>query len=138
MCTECNKKGRHGSNPGSSKKISVFGPGHDVKVRYVGASKDLLDFDGPATRKIYTVGGRINLVVADSRDLSTGVSWAPGLLEMTDAQGHKLFEIHVPLKEEIEAKVRAQEAREAAEALAVKPKRRKAEEPDGEGTVSGD
>ena len=141
MCRGCKKQHNPvGGTP--SRSVSVRGPGHPVKLRYIGGSDELLSFEGIATRKEYVVGGRINVIEVDSRDLSAGISWAPGLLEMTDAQGHKLFEIHVPLKEEIEAEARAQEAREAAEALAVesKPKRSKAKpkEPDGEGTVSGD
>ena len=140
-CRGCGKKGRHGSNPGPGRKVSVFGPGVDVKLRYVGGSEELLHFEGPATRKEYTVGGKINLVVADSRDLSMGVSWAPGLLEMTDPAGAKLFEIHVPLKEELEAEAEARarqdEAWKAAEGLALPPeakskvKRRKAKPKDG-------
>lgn len=150
MCKGC-KKQRNPGGPTPSRSISVRGPGHPIKLRYIGGSDELLSFKGIATREEYVVGGKINLVIADSRDLSAGISWAPGLLEMTDAQGHKLFEIHVPLKEEIEAEaeaqVRKEEALEAAEALALpaeepeKPKRRKAKpkvEPDGEGTVSGD
>lgn len=149
MCTKCpggHSRRRHGPSP--TKKMSVFGPGSDVKLRYLGDSKELLDFEGPATRKIYTVGGRINLMTADSRDLSTGISWAPGLLELTDDAGAKLFEFHRPLREEIEAeaeaRARKEEAWEAAEALVLpsepaKSKRRKAKvESDGEGTVPGD
>jgi len=146
MCKNCPKK----ANPGrGSRKISVFGPGTEVKLRYLGDSKELLSYEGPATRQEYVVGGRINLVTADSRDLSTGISWAPGLLEMTDPAGAKLFEFHRPLKEEVEAeaeaKAMAEEAWRNAEALALppeepKPKRRKAkaEESDGEGALPGD
>jgi hypothetical protein len=132
-CRGCGR--RRGSSVQGSKKMSVFGPGHEVRLRYLGDSKELLDFAGPATRKLYTVGGRLNLISADSRDLSTGISWAPGLLELTDSAGAKLFEFHRPLKKEIEAERKAREmekkAWEAAEALALppeepKPKRRKA------------
>jgi len=131
--------------------VSVFGPGADVKLRYLGDSKDLLGFEGPATRREYVVGGRINLVAVDSRDLSTGISWAPGLLEMADDAGAKLFEFHRPLKEEIEAEAEAramkEEAWKNAEALALppeepEPKRRKAkpkaEASDDEGALPGD
>lgn len=149
MCKNCPKKA--GTRSGS-RKVSAFGPGRDVKVRYLGDSEELLSYEGAATRKEYVVGGKINLVTVDSRDLATGVSWAPGLLEMSDGKGKggKLFEIHVPLKEEVEAEAEAEarkeKAWEDAEALAlpseelVKPKRSKAKaiESDGEGTVSGD
>ena len=149
MCKNCPQK--VGSSHASNKKVSVFGPGTTVKLRYLGDSKKLLSFEGAATRKEYVIGGQINLVDVDSRDLSTGISWAPGLLEVTDSAGAKLFEIHVPLKEEIEAeaeaKARAEEAREAAEALALPPeepasakKRRRAEEEesDAESPLPGD
>jgi len=122
MCKNCPKK----ANPGKgSRKISVFGPGTEVKLRYLGDSKELLSYEGPATRQEYVVGGRINLITADSRDLSTGISWAPGLLEMTDPAGAKLFEFHRSLKEEVEAeaeaKAMAEEAWRNAEALALPP-----------------
>jgi hypothetical protein len=147
MCKNCPKK--VGGSAKGTKKVSVFGPGTDVKLRYLGDSKELLEYEGPATRKGYVVGGRINLVTVDSRDLATGISWAPGLLEMTDPAGAKLFEFHRPLKEEVEAERKAREmeaqAWADAEALALppeepKPKRRKAkaEEPDGESSLPGD
>jgi len=148
MCAGCKKQ--HNPTGGKvSRSVSVRGPGHPVKLRYIGGSDELLSFEGIATRKEYVVGGKINLVAVDSRDLSAGISWAPGLLEMTDAQGHKLFEIHVPLKEEIEAEAKAEAMKEkawaSAEALALPPeekskvRRRKAKvEPDGESTVPGD
>lgn len=143
MCKNCPQK--VGGSHEVSKKISVFGPGTIVKLRYLGDSKKMLSFEGAATRVEYVVGGKINLVDADSRDLSTGISWAPGLLEMTDSAGAKLFEIHVPLKEEIEAeaaaKARVEEAWEAAEALALPPEvksKAKEKEPDGESPLPGD
>ena len=148
MCIGCDKQ--HNPVGGKvSRSVSVRGPGHPVKLRYIGDSDELLSFEGIATREEYVVGGRINVIEVDSRDLSAGISWAPGLLEMTDARGHKFFEIHVPLAEEIEAEAKAkamkEEAWEAAEALAlpqeepVKPKRRKRKaESDGQSTISGD
>lgn len=149
-CRGCGRRGRQQHGPDPIRKVSVFGPGTDVKVKYLGDSKDLLDFEGPATRKVYTVGGRINLITVDSRDLTTGVSWALGLLQLADGNGVKLFEIHVPLEEEIEAEAeveaRKQEAWEAVEALALAPEKpvkskRKAKakvEPDGESPLPGD
>jgi hypothetical protein len=128
-------------------------PGEKIKLRYLGDSDELLVFTGAATRAEYKVGGRLNLVEAYQADLATGISWAPGLLELRGKSGEKLFEIHVPLAEEIkaeaEAKARAKEAWEAAEALALPPeepegepkaKRRKAKErePDAESSVPGD
>jgi len=144
MCKNCPKK----ANPGKgSRKISVFGPGTEVKLRYLGDSEELLSFEGPATRQEYVVGGKINLVTVDSRDLATGISWAPGLLEMTDPAGAKLFEFHRPLKEEVEAeakaKAMAEEAWKNAEALALppeeaKPKRRKAKTSNDADSIQAD
>ena len=118
MCKNCPKRVNTRSG---TKKVSVFGPGKDVKLRYLGSSKELLSYEGAATRQEYVVGGKINLIIVDSRDLATGISWAPGLLELTDESGMKLFEFHVPLKEEVEAERKAKEvmkkAWEDAEAL---------------------
>ena len=101
----------------TSKKVSARGTGFTVKLRYLGDSEEILSFTGAATRSEYKVGGRINLVDVDSRDLSTGVSWAPGLLELT-GPGGKLFDIHTPRK---------RKTKPAADEVT-----------DGEGAVSGD
>ena len=142
MCEDCPKKVI--SSHAGGKRLSARLPGELVKLRYLGDPDELLTFVGAATRAEYTVGGKANLVEAYQADLATGVSWAPGLLELTGQGGKKLFEIHVPLKEEMEAEARAKEARESAEALAPPPEepeaepKRKKKEPDGESSLSGD
>jgi len=148
MCKNCPKPAT--SSHASGKRLTARVPGELVKLRYLGDSDELITYEGAATRAEYIVGGKINLVEAYQADIATGISWAPGLLELTGEGGKKLFEIHVPLAEEIEAeaeaKARAKEAWEAAEALALpqeeaepKAKQRKAkEEPSGESPLPGD
>jgi hypothetical protein len=148
MCRNCTKRRNPSGTKQGGRRLAARVPGELVKLRYLGDSDELLIYEGAATRTEYTVGGKINLVEAYQADLATGISWAPGLLEITGEGGKKLFEIHVPLKEEMEAearaKARAQEAWENAEALALPPEepeaepKRKKKEPDGESPVSGD
>ena len=117
-----------------------------IKIRYLGDLEEPTEFKGVATKTPYQFCVRMNLDEVDMRDLSIGRSTHPGLFELRGPKGERLFRKHVPLKEELEAEARAQEAREAAEALAVspegtKPKRRKAKplkEPDGENPLPGD
>lgn len=151
MCKGCPKPA---NNPhAGGKRLTAHVPGEPVKLRYLGESDELLMFVGPATRAEYVVGGKKNLVEAYRADLATGISWAPGLLELTGEGGKKLFEIHVPLAEEAEAEAEARAMAEKAwadaEALALPPeepeaepkvKRRKAkeQEPDAESSVPGD
>lgn len=99
-----------------------------VKVHYLGDFEEPFIFMGVATKTPYKFGGRINLGEVDARDLSIGRSTRPGLLELTDGKGQKLFELWTPLQEQKEAEARTQEAQEAAEALAVPegPKKSKA------------
>jgi len=151
MCKNCPKPATNSQAGG--RRLTARVPGDLIKLRYLGDSDELLVYEGAATRTGYTVGGRLNLVEAYQADLATGISWAPGLLELTGEGGKKLFEIHVPLAAEVEAeakaKARAEEARQMAEALALPPeeaeaepkaKRRQAkeEEPDGESPLPGD
>lgn len=143
MCN-CTKRGNPTDTGGGSRKVASRTPGELVKLKYLGDSNELISFEGAATRTEYTVGGRFNLIEAYSSDLATGISWAPGLLELRGKGGEKLFKIHAPLKEEIEAeaasKARVKEAWEAAEELALSSEEPevKEEEPDGESTLSGD
>lgn len=135
----CNcRKVRSGSSAAGGKRLSGAASGKTVKLRYLGDSGEILEFEGVITRAWYRVGGHINVVEVDTADLSSGESWAPGLLQLTGKGGAKLFEIHVPLKEEIEAEARARamekEAWAAAEALALPPE----EVPDGESAISSD
>lgn len=104
-----------------------------IKIRYLGDAEEPIDFVGVATKNVYTFGGKINLGEVDVRDLAIGRSTHPGLFELTNDKGQKLFEMHVPLKEEVEtARAMKQKAWEDAEAIALP------EEADGESTVPGD
>lgn len=136
----CGCAGRRRRNVGNVTQVKM------IKIRYLGDLEEPTVFKGVATKTPYQFCVKMNLDDVDVRDLSIGRSTHPGLFELRDSKGQRLFKKHVPLKEELEAEARAQEAREAAEALAVspgepKPKRRKAkppEEPDDEGAVPGD
>lgn len=79
-------------------KASAIGPGMRIKVRYLGDAEEPQEFIGAATREVYHFGGRINLGEVDTRDLATGLSYAPGLFEMKGPGGADLFTVHIPLK----------------------------------------
>jgi hypothetical protein len=102
---------------GQRRHNNVIPAAKTVKVRYLGDLEEPTDFVGVATKNVYVFGGKVNLGDVDVRDLTIGRSTRPGLFELTDGKGQKLFEKHTPLKEE--AKAKAREAREAAEALAI-------------------
>lgn len=148
MCKNCPRQHNLGGARRDGKRLSARVPGELVKLRYLDDPDELTAFTGAATRTEYVVGGRLNLVEAHRADLATGISWAPGLLELTGEGGKKLFEIHVPLAEEIEAEAKArarvEEAWQNAEALALPPEeaearlKRKKKEPDGESPLPGD
>lgn len=93
-------------------KASAIGPGVMIKVRYLGDAEEPQLFVGAATRSEYHFGGRINLGEVDSRDLMTGVSYAPGLFELTGPGGEKLFTVHVPLKRKAKAEKETPEPEE--------------------------
>jgi len=86
----CGGRGRR-SNP-SSKKVIVAGgnpgnPGHDmVPVKYVGSSSADMTWYGPVSRKTYVFGGATRYGYVDERDLATGRSRSPGLLEMAEGR----------------------------------------------------
>jgi len=146
MCKNCPKPAS--DSHASTRRLTARVPGEKIKLRYLGDSDELLVFTGAATRAEYTVGGRLNLVEAYQADLATGISWAPGLLELRGKGGEKLFEIHVPLAEEVEAEAKAramaEQAWQDAEALALPPEepeakpKRKKKEPDAESPLPGD
>jgi len=146
-CRNCPKRGNPSGAAG--RRLAARSPGETVKLKYLGESPELVTFEGAATRTEYVVGGRINLVDAYGSDIATGISWAPGLLELTGEGGRKLFKIHVPLTEEIEAEAKAEalkrQAWEAAEALALppeepeaEPKPKSDEADDGQDSISTD
>lgn len=126
--------GRRRHNVGNVTQIKM------IKIRYLGDLEEPTVFKGVATKTPYQFCVKINLGEVDVRDLSIGRSTHPGLFELRGPKGERLFRKHVPLKEELGAEARAQEAREAAEAFALTPeepvKRRKVkakvEEPDDE------
>lgn len=100
-----------------------------IKIHYLGDAEEPTEFVGVATKTPYQFGGRINLGEVDARDLSIGRSTHPGLLELDDDKGQKLFEMWTPLQEQKakrEAEARAREVRKAAEALAVREPAKKA------------
>jgi hypothetical protein len=99
-------------------KASAVGPGVKIKVRYLGDAEEPQEFIGAATRSEYHFGGKINLGEVDSRDLATGVSYAPGLFELTGPGGEKLFTLHIPLKRKKKAEKK-------------EPEPKKEKEPDG-------
>jgi len=67
-----------------------------IKVRYLGDFDEPFVFVGVATKTPYKFGGKWNLGDVDVRDLATGISTRPGLFELTDDKGQKLFEKHTP------------------------------------------
>ena len=117
-----------------------------VKVHYLGDSEEPSIFTGVATGTPYKFGGRISLGKVDARDLTIGHSTHPGLLELTDGKGQKLFELWTPetskQQREQERQLQEQEAKAEAlllppEELEAKPKRKK-KEPDAESPLPGD
>lgn len=123
----CGCPGRRGRrNVGNVTQVKM------IKIRYLGDLEELTVFKGVATKTPYQFCVKMNLDDVDVRDLSIGRSTHPGLFELRDSKGQRLFKKHVPLKEELEAEARGKEVREAAEVFAlapeepVKPKRREA------------
>jgi hypothetical protein len=82
----CNCPGRR-TPVGNVTKVTM------VKLHYLGGFEEPFIFMGVATGEPYKFGGRINLGEVDSRDLTIGQSTHPGLLELTDNKGQKLFEL---------------------------------------------
>lgn len=62
-----------------------------VQIRYVEQHSGIQTFRGPKSQKRYKFGGDLRLGEVDARDLATGDSTRPGLLEMTDKGGRRLF-----------------------------------------------
>lgn len=87
----CSGRERRG-NPSSKKKGVVAGanpgnPGRSmVPVKYVGGNSGDMTWHGPVTRKTYVLGGATRYGYVDERDLATGKSKTPGLLEMTEGR----------------------------------------------------
>ena len=57
-----------------------------VRIKYVGRSAGLMTFWGPVSGRRYQFGGSKRFGVVDERDLVTGRSNNPGLLELSEGR----------------------------------------------------
>lgn len=75
-------------------------PGHAnmIRLQYIGRSSGDMTFHGAVTRKRYVFGGVTRFGLVDERDLATGRSNAPGLLEITDARKRIFRRAPLPAK----------------------------------------
>lgn len=110
-----------------------------IKVHYMGDFEEPFVFVGASTKTSYKFGGQINLSDVDSRDLATGVSTRPGLFELTDGKGQKIFELWTSQRAEEErermrAEMGAEEPPDDTGDIEIVP----SGETDGEDTLPGD
>lgn len=110
-----------------------------IKVHYLGDFEEPFIFPGVSTKTPYKFGGQKNLGDVDSRDLATGISTRPGLFELTDGKGQKIFELWTSQRAEEErermrAEMEAEEPPDDIDDVGVVS----SGETDGEDTIPGD